>query len=390
MIEADLARRVREVLGAAPGASDVLFLPGQPVMALLDGALTALPKESGVPLSPEETDRLVREILGGQTRLHDALAARGACDLSYRHPDGVRFRGNVFRTLDRLGLVLRRLPDVPPALGSLGLPPVTGRMVALTDGLVLVAGATGSGKSTTLAALLADIVAARPVHAISLEDPVEFLHAPSKGVVTQRELGTDFPDFAEGLRAALRQAPQVLLVGELRDRETVETCLAAAETGHLVLASIHTADCAGAVERLLAFFPAAEQALARSRLAGSLRYVLAQRLLPRLAGGRVAAVEVLAATLRTRERIAAGETDSLGFRDIMEQGAPYGMTTFDASMAALFAAGIVTEAAVLDRSTDRGAVARALDAVKADRGQPVSTITGLELDRPDIIRDNTV
>lgn len=365
------------VLREADGASDILLAPGRPPLAMKDGALAAV---GGAVLDAKRLEGLAMGLVGEDARLRGDLAARGACDLGYRHPDGPRFRANVFRATGGLGLVLRRLPDAPPELAGLGLPPVMARMVGLADGLVLVVGATGSGKSTTLAALLAAIMRARPVHAITLEDPVEFLQAPGLGHVTQRELGTDFPSFADGLRSALRQAPHVILVGEVRDRETVETTLAAAETGHLVLATAHTADCAGAVERLLAFYGPNDQELARTRLAGCLRYVVAQRLLPRTDGGRTAAVEILAATFRARERIAAGETGSLGFADIMEQGAPYGMTTFDASIAALFAAGTVTEETALARATDRAATARALDTVKAQRGQAVSDITGLQLE----------
>ena len=347
-----------------------------------DGALAALagPDGSQTPLTPDRTLALARELLADEARLEADLTARGACDLGYRHPDGTRFRVNVLRARGGIQLVLRRLPDAPPPIEDLGLPPVLATLAGLADGLVLAVGATGSGKSTTLAALLARIVATRPVHAITLEDPVEFLQPASLGLVTQRELGTDFPDFAEGLRAALRQAPQVLLVGEMRDRETVDTALAAAETGHLVLATTHTDDCAGAVTRLLAFFGPSEQALARSRLAGCLRYVVAQRLLPRLDGGRVAAAEVLASTLRLRERIAAGEVATLGLQDILDQGGPHGMVGFDATIAGLFAAGLVDEATALARSTDRAATARALDAVKAGRGQAISDIAGLALE----------
>ncbi len=376
-----LAAVVGKALTAAPRASDLVLRPGRPVLAVVDGALSPLAgPDLPAALTPAQTLALARAIAGGSARLLDDLRRRGSCDLGYRHPGGTRFRANVFRTMDDLCLVLRRLPETPPALESLGLPPVFARMAELADGLVLAAGATGSGKSTTLAALVAKIVETRPVHVITLEDPVEFTHRAGLGLVTQRELGTDFPHFADGLRAALRQAPQVLLVGELRDRETVETALAAAETGHLVLATLHTADCAGAVERLLAFFSPAEQRLARTRLAVCLRYVAAQRLLPRLGGGQAVVAEVLAGTLRTRERIASGETIALGFADILEQGGPYGMVTFDAAAAALFAAGVVTEEAALARATDRAAMARALDAVKAGRGQAVSSITGLTLE----------
>ncbi|MFU2208839.1 type IV pilus twitching motility protein PilT [Solidesulfovibrio sp. C21] len=374
---------VGAALGQAPAASDYMFTARSPAGALLDGVFTplALPQLTG-PLAPAQTEALVRGLVGTDARLIADLRARGGCDAAYRHPTGVRFRVNAYRAGDSLGLVLRRLPDAPPALAALGLPPVFARMAALAEGLVLVVGATGSGKSTTLAALTAAILATRAVHVVSLEDPVENIFSPGRGVVSQRELGTDFPDFADGIRSALRQAPHVILVGEARDRETVDAALGAAETGHLVLTTLHTADCAGAVERLLAFFSPSEQTLARQRLGGSLRYVAAQRLLPRLGGGRAVSVEVLAATLRTRDRIRAPKEQGMGFSDILEQGEPYGMVTFDASTAALYAAGTITEETALARASDRAALARALDAVKAGRGLPVTSITGLSLDAP--------
>lgn len=369
-------------LTAAPAASDYLFTAGAPPGALVDGAFVPLPTLPGVAgrLTPSQTETLARGLLGRDGRLLADLRGRGSCDASYRHPDGTRFRVNAFRAGDSLGLVLRRLPGTPPRLDALGLPPVFARMTDLAEGLVLVVGATGSGKSTTLAALAAAILAARPAHVVSLEDPVECLLPPGRGLVSQRELGTDFPTFAEGIRAALRQAPHVILVGEARDRETVDAALGAAETGHLVLATLHTADCAGAVERLLAFFGPSEERLARQRLAGCLRYVVAQRLLPRGGGGRAASVEVLSATLRTRERILSGQDRTEGFADILEQGGTSGMVTFDAATAALFAAGVITEETALTRASDRAALARALDTVKAGRGQPISSITGLTLD----------
>jgi twitching motility protein PilT len=381
-------RRILDILAgaamaAAPRASDLILAAGAPAGVMLDGAFAPL----GLPLlsptvTPGQTEALARALVGNDARLLADLRTRGACDLSYHHPGGARFRVNVYRALDSLGLVLRRLATAPPALSSLGLPPIFARMAELSEGLVLVVGATGSGKSTTLAAITDAILAARPVRVVTLEDPVECLFSPGRGLVSQRELGTDFPSFAEGIRASLRQAPQVILVGEARDRETVEAALGAAETGHLVLATLHTADCAGAVERMLAFFGPSEERLARNRLAGSLRYIAAQRLLPRIGGGRAVSVEVLAATLRTRDRIGSGEDRTLGFADILEQGEPYGMVTFDANTAALYAAGVVTEETALARASDRAALARALDAVKAGRGEPVTSITGLALDLP--------
>jgi twitching motility protein PilT len=379
-------RRILDaVIGAAlasvPGASDFLLPATGAPGALLDGAFTPLSlPDTGQCLTPQQTSVLARGLLGDDARLLSDLRRRGSCDASYRHPGGARFRANIHRAAGSIGLVLRRLPTRPAALGDLELPPALARLPALAEGLVLVVGATGSGKSTTLAALAAAILETRPVHVVTLEDPIECLLPPGRGVVSQRELGTDFPDFAEGLRAALRQAPQVIVLGEARDRDTVDAALAAAETGHLVLATLHTADCAGAIERLLAFFGPAEEKLARSRLAGCLRYVVAQRLLPRLGGGRAASVEVLAATLRVRERIAGSQEVSLGFADIIEQGAPYGMIGFDAATAALFGSGAISEETALAKASDRAALARALDAVKASRGLPVSDIAGLTLE----------
>lgn len=384
-----MPRRLLDALAGAaraaiPLASDLILAAGSPPGVLVDGAFTplALPHLSAT-VTPHQTEVLARSLLADDARLLSDLRARGACDLSYRHPGGARYRVNISRAMDSLGLVLRRLPDAPPPLSALGLPPVFSGMAGLGEGLILVVGATGSGKSTTLAALTAAILDTRPVHVVTLEDPVECVFAPGKGLVSQRELGTDFPAFADGIRSALRQAPQVILVGEARDRETVEAALGAAETGHLVLTTLHTADCAGAMERLLAFFGPNEERLVRNRLAGTLRYIVAQRLLPRIGGGRVVSVEVLAATLRTRERIGSGQDRALGFSDILEQGEPYGMVTFDATTAALFAAGLVTEETALARASDRAALARALDAVKASRGEPVSSITGLRLDIPE-------
>ncbi len=374
---------VGAALAAAPKASDYLFAAGAPAGALVDGAFTPLALDAAPGrLAPGQTEMLARGLVGTDARLLADLRARGGCDAAYVHPGGVRFRVNAYRAGDSLGLVLRRLPDAPPRLETLGLPPVLDRLTELGEGLVLVVGATGSGKSTTLAALCRTILMRRAVHLVSLEDPVECLLPPGRGVVSQRELGTDFPSFADGIRSALRQAPHVILVGEARDRETVDAALGAAETGHLVLATLHTADCAGAVERLLAFFSPAEQRLARQRLAASLRYVVAQRLLPREGGGRAVSAEVLAATLRTRDRILSGESDAKGFADILEQGQPYGMVTFDAATAALFAAGVISEETAVSRAADRAALSRELDAIKAARGLPVSSITGLDLDRP--------
>jgi twitching motility protein PilT len=247
-------------------------------------------------------------------------------------------------------------------------------------GLILVTGATGSGKSTSLASLIDTINSQFPVHIITLEDPVEYVHPHKAGTVNQRELGIDFDDFGSGLRAALRQAPKVILVGEIRDRETIDIALQAAETGHLVLGTLHTSDTGQTINRIIGMYDPGEEHLIRGRLAESMKYVVSQRLLPRSGGGRVAAFEIMRTSLRIRELIVNGETPEKNFYQVVEQGGTYGMATFDQYLADLFTRGEITEETAMAYASDRSRLGQSIDKIKAGRGEKVTDIDGLELD----------
>jgi len=246
--------------------------------------------------------------------------------------------------------------------------------------LILVTGATGTGKSTSLAALIDYINSTQKKHIITLEDPIEFIHPHKKATINQRELGIDFDTFASGLRAALRQAPKIILVGEMRDRETVEIALEASETGHLVLGTLHTSDAGQTVNRIIGMFELAEERLIRGRLSESLKYVVSQRLLPKKQGGRVAAFEIMVNNIRIRDLILNGEQGEKTFYNVIESGSTYGMITFDQYIAKLYEDGIITEEVAMLNGSDKARLGQMIDKIKAKRGEKVSDIEGLELD----------
>jgi twitching motility protein PilT len=280
-----------------------------------------------------------------------------------------------------LAIVMRKLTAVVPTIKELALPDVFFEMSQEKFGLILVTGATGTGKTTSLAALIDNINQMHRKHIVTLEDPIEYVHEHKLGTVNQRELGLDFDSFASGLRAALRQAPKVILVGEIRDRETITIALEAAETGHLVLGTLHTSDTGQTINRIIGMFELAEERLIRSRLAESLKFVISQRLLPRLGGGRVPAFEVLKSNLRIKEVIYNGESEDKTFYNIVESGDAYGMITFDKYIANLFYENIVSEEAAMLYGSDKSRLAQMIDKIKTARGEKVTDIEGLELDQ---------
>ncbi len=268
----------------------------------------------------------------------------------------------------------------PPSIHELGLPEIFYEMAKEKFGLILVTGATGTGKSTSLAALIDYINSTQKKHIITLEDPIEFIHPHKMATINQRELGIDFDTFASGLRAALRQAPKIILVGEIRDRETIEIALEASETGHLVLGTLHTSDAGQTVNRIIGMFELAEERLIRGRLSESLKYVVSQRLLPKKQGGRVAAFEVMVNNIRVRDLIVNGEEGEKTFYNIIESGSTYGMITFDQYIAKLFEDGIITEEVAMLNGSDKARLGQMIDKIKAKRGEKVTDIDGLELD----------
>lgn len=330
------------MLRTSPKVSDLFFSPGRPLTVELNGRLTPVRVAGMTALTADDTRRIAAEIIGNNKQALSNLREQGSCDVSYSLAGACRFRVNVFVQRGSWAIVMRVIPSQIPDFTSLHLPEQLGEISTLRNGIVLVTGPTGSGKSSTLAAIIDRINQEQSYHILTIEDPIEFLHPHKSCIVHQRELHSDTPSFAIALRAALRQAPKAILVGEMRDRETIEIALEAAETGHLVLSTLHTMNTSRTVERIIGVFPLAEQRVIRSRLAKSFRYVVSQRLIPRKDGtGRVAAMEILKSTLRTREYVERGEEEGKTLLDAMRDGSTEGMQHFDSEIDKLIRAGIV-------------------------------------------------
>jgi twitching motility protein PilT len=345
---------IAAMLESTPGISDLIFSPARPPQVEKHGELTAVDVRGLPLLQAEDTVRVARDLIGGNEHALRTLKEQGACDFSYSIPGRARFRVNVFRQRGTFAAVLRVIPTKIPTLEELNLPRSLAEIASLRNGIVLVTGPTGSGKSSTLAAIIDHINTTRAEHIVTIEDPIEFLHQHKKATVHQRELHSDTPTFSLALRAALRQAPKVILVGEMRDRETIEIALTAAETGHLVLSTLHTIDASKTVERIVGAFDAGDQQTIRTRLAASFRYFISQRLIPKKQGGRLAVLEVLKSTMRTREYIERGEREGKTLLDAMRDGALDGMQYFDGEIEKLVREGIVAYATGLLYATNVG------------------------------------
>ena len=369
------------MLDAHPGISDLVFSVGRPLQVETYGELKEVHAPTAVKcLTPFQTEQLALTMIGPARHLLRDLAVRGACDCSYALGDRARFRVNIFKQRGNFAIIMRKAQDAMPSLTSLGLSPIFRDMAREKNGLILVTGATGSGKTTTLTAILNEINETQPVHVVTLEDPIEFLHEHKRATFNQRELGADFDTFPNGLRSALRQAPKVILVGEMRDRATVEIAMTAAETGHLVLSTIHTINAGQSINRILGMFDLAEETQLRLRLSETLRYVVSQRLAPKAKGGRLLINEVMGTNLRVREAIALGEADGRSFYDIIEANATFGWTTFDQSLYRAYQAGLVTEETADLYATNKAKMTRYIDGVKKQRGLADDKPTGLKLD----------
>ncbi|MCE5333798.1 MAG: PilT/PilU family type 4a pilus ATPase [Desulfobacteraceae bacterium] len=382
MRKAELDALFTRMLDENPRASDINFTVGKPPQAEVDGLLKPACKDLGVQnLTPFHTETIVLNMIGTDRRAIQQLLTTGSCDVSYHLPGRARFRVNVFSQRGTYSIAMRQLPTKIPSVDTLALPPVLKQIGEEKFGMVFVTGATGSGKSTTLAAILNEINEKHPYHVVTLEDPVEFVHPQLKATFNQRELGLDFDSFAHGLRAALRQAPKVILVGELRDRETVEIGLSAAETGHLVLSTLHTMDAGQSINRIIGMFDLEEERLIRIRLADTMKWIVSQRLLPKVGGGRVAALEIMGNSLRVKEAIMNGEAEGKTFYEMMQQAEPFGWINFDEYISRLYADGKITEETALAYASRRAIVKRSIDSVKAERGEKTSDIEGLRMDR---------
>ncbi len=371
------------MLDSCNNVSDLNFTVGKPPQVESAGQLAPVKFESYKigNLTPFQTEIIALTLINSDRRLTENLINEGSCDLSYSLPEKARFRVNIFSQRGSYSMVLRKLPTGIPTLEELKLPMVLSQIAEEKNGLVLVTGATGSGKSSTLAAILNIINENKALHVVTLEDPVEFSYSHKKATFNQRELGIDFDTFANGLRSALRQSPKVILVGEIRDKETVEIAMTASETGHLVLATLHTIDAGQTINRIVGMFDQEEEKQIRSRLADTIRWIVSQRLLPKISGGRVPASEIIKTNIRVKDTILHGESEGKTFYEIIETGEAFGMQTFDKSILKLYAEGIITEDTALAYASKKSVVGRGIDMIKAAKGEKTTPIENLKLDK---------
>lgn len=369
------------MLDSYNNVSDLNLTVGKPLQVESSGKLVPVDIEPEIKeLTPFQTEIFAMNLLSQDRRLTEILIKTGSCDLSYNLPGKARFRVNIFSQSGNYSIVLRRLETTIPSIRELDLPKAFEEIPRTLNGIVFVTGATGTGKTTSLAAVLAEINATRAEHVITLEDPIEYVHPHKMATFNQRELGSDFESFASGLRAALRQAPKVILVGEMRDKETVEIGLRAAETGHLVLSTLHTNNAGQTINRILGMFDPDEERQLRIRLADSMRWIICQRLLPKIGGGRVAAFEILGTSLRVKDIILNGEKDDNTYESCMEAGRAFGMTTFDNYIVELYEEGLISHETAMTYASHKAVVGRGIDSVKSSRGEKTTDIESLEID----------
>jgi len=372
---------ITTMLEAHKNVSDLNITVGKTLQVEADGKL--MPVQVAPPvkkISPFQAETFAMNLIGNNKRLLKDLVENGSCDLSYSLGSMVRFRVNIFTQKGYFSTVLRKLETDVPTIENMQFPKSFSKMAGELNGLILFTGATGTGKTTSLAALLNRINEERPVHIVTLEDPIEYIHPHKRATFNQRELGNDFNSFATGMRASLRQAPKVILVGEMRDRETMEIGLTAAETGHLVLSTLHTIDAGQTINRILGMFEKDEQPQIRNRLIDTIRWIVSQRLLPRIGGERVAAMEVLRTSLRVKDLILNGESEDKTFYNVIKNGSALDMRTFDQHILELYSHGIVSEQTAMTYCSHRNEMHRGIDQVKAERGEATTSLTGLAME----------
>lgn len=373
---------LRGMLESQAGVSDLLFVVGRPPQVEAHGKLKPVPNVLPGMLTPSHTKQLGEYLMNGVERLASDFASFGSCDCSYTVENLARFRVNVFKQNGNYAMVLRKLASEIPSLEKLGLPPVFKEVIKERTGIVFVTGGTGSGKTTTLAALLNELNLKEAFHIVTLEDPIEFLHPHLNCTFSQRELGKDFHDFATGLKAALRQAPKVILVGEIRDRETMEIAMTASETGHVVFSTLHTINAGQTINRIVGMFSKDEEKQLRQRMADTVRYVISQRLVGKVGGGRILMTELMGSNLRTRETILYGESENRTFQDIIESASTYGWHTFDQSLLKAFQADLITEETAMTYCAHKNKMGRDIDMTKKLRKADYSESSGLRMAAP--------
>ena len=369
------------MISSSEGVSDLLFAAGKPPVVEEHGVLEEFPVDtpSGV-LENEQIEQIAAHMMDGDERLKNDFATYGSCDCSYALGDIARLRVNIFKQNGRQAIVMRKLQTKIPTLEGLGLPPIFNQMIKEKNGIIFVTGATGSGKTTTLAAMLNELNETQKIHILTLEDPIEFLHPHKQALFNQRQLGKDFPDFARGLRAALRQAPKAILVGEIRDRETMEIAMTASETGHVVFTTMHTINAGQTINRILGMFNKDEEQQLRQRLADTVRYVVSQRLVHKIDGGRLLVSEIMGSSLRTRETLLYGESENRTFQEIIEAGGTMGWHSFDQSLLVAYESDLITDETAMIFCAHKHKMRRDIDMVKKLRNLSFDEPSGLRMD----------
>jgi twitching motility protein PilT len=382
---ANLDSVLTTMLESMRGVSDCLFVVGRPPQVEAFGRLCPVSIPQFMPvLQPAHTKAIAERLIGESERLRHDFRNTGSCDTSYAVPNVARFRVNIFRQNGNHAVVMRKLTNEVPSIEQLKLPPILKEVSREKNGIVLVTGATGNGKTTTLAAILNEVNQSQDVHVVTLEDPIEFLHTHKRATFSQRELGKDFLDFATGLRAALRQAPKVILVGEIRDRETMEIALTAAETGHTVYATLHTISASLSINRIVGFFSKDEESYVRQRLADVLRYIVSQRLMPKVGGGRILATEIMGSNLRTKETVLLGESDLRDLHEIIEASHQFGWHSFEQCLLDYYKTQQITEETAMGYSINKPAMRKSLDLANKEMTQQDDSPTGLRLNLTDL------
>jgi len=378
MIGFDLNRIFEFMLGYRENVSDLNFSVGRSPQVEVDGSLISVPIKGVEKLSPFQTEIIALTLMGQDQEITRKLITSGSTDLSYALPGVTRFRVNIFQQRGTLGVVMRVIPSAVPSIESLSLPKALYQVAEEKTGIVLVTGPTGSGKSTTLATVINEINQKHAYHIVTIEDPIEYMHMHRQSTINQRELGSDTTTFAMALRAALRQAPKVILVGEMRDQETTEIALEAAETGHLVLSTLHTIDASKTIDRIIGIFPKSDEQQIRIRFAQSFKWVISQRLIPKQKGGRLAIFEILKSTQRTREYVVKGELEGRSLLDAMNDGSLEGMQTFDRELEKAVRKGILNEQVALSYATNAGNLKLQLEGLSTEEGMDMGSLMDRE------------
>jgi twitching motility protein PilT len=364
----ELDQLLEAMIKCADGISDLLFVSGRPLQIEVQGELRPIVFDQSEPvLTSERIERLAGAIINNNQRLLQDLKERGSCDCGYTLKNLCRFRANIYLQNGNHAMVMRHLKPLIPSFESLHFAPVFNEIIKEKTGLIFVTGGTGMGKTTTIAAMMNEINKTRDIHIITLEDPIEFLFTPIKSTFSQREYGFDFFKFDDGMRAAMRQAPKIIFIGEIRDRETMEIVLNAGETGHLVFSTLHTTTASGAINRVLGMFSGEEENVVRERLAASLRYVLSQRLVPSIAGERLLVTELMGSNLRTREAILLGEGESRSLDDIIESSTVSGWHSFEQSLVEAYKKDLITEETALLNCTNKMKMIQRIDSLNKPR-----------------------